>query len=68
MSTSLPPAPTAAPASPAAPDWLELVREKVAALRYGVIQLVIHEGRVTQIESTEKTRLPAARAHPAAPL
>jgi len=43
------------------PDWLALVREKVEGLRYGVVQLVVHDGRVTQIERTEKTRLPAAR-------
>lgn len=43
------------------PDWLALVREKVESLRYGVVQLVVHDGRVTQIERTEKTRLPATR-------
>ena len=42
------------------PDWIALVREKVAGLRYGVVQLVVHDGRVTQIERTERTRLPAA--------
>ncbi|HVS52659.1 MAG TPA: YezD family protein [Opitutaceae bacterium] len=42
------------------PDWLALVREKVERLRFGVVQLVVHDGRVTQIECTEKTRLPAA--------
>lgn len=41
------------------PDWISLVREKVEGLRYGVVQLVVHDGRVTQIERTEKTRLPA---------
>lgn len=52
--------PSANPAShPPLPDWLALVREKVAGLRYGVVQLVVHDGRVTQIERTEKTRLPA---------
>lgn len=39
-------------------DWLEIVRERVARLRYGVVELVIHDGRVTQIECTEKTRVP----------
>jgi hypothetical protein len=39
------------------PDWLQVVREKVESLRYGVVQLVVHDGRVTQIERTEKTRL-----------
>jgi hypothetical protein len=40
-------------------DWLRVVREKVESLRYGVVQLVVHDGRVTQIERTEKTRLNA---------
>ena len=44
-----------------APDWIAIVREKVESLRYGVVQLVVHDGRVTQIERTEKTRLPVAR-------
>ena len=39
------------------PEWLALVREKVEGLRYGVVQIVVHDGRVTQIERTEKTRL-----------
>lgn len=43
------------------PDWVALVREKVEGLRFGVVQLVVHDGRVTQIERTEKTRLPAER-------
>ena len=42
---------------PPAPDWIAIAREKVERLRYGVVQLVVHEGRVTQIECTEKTRI-----------
>jgi len=59
MSTT---AASSAPASGATPDWIALVREKVEGLRFGVVQLVVHDGRVTQIERTEKTRLPAAPA------
>ncbi len=44
-----------------ATDWISLVREKVEGLRFGVVQLTVHDGRVTQIERTEKTRLPASR-------
>lgn len=44
------------------PEWVALVREKVESLRYGVVQLVVHDGRVTQIERTEKTRLPSSNA------
>jgi hypothetical protein len=43
------------------PEWIGLVREKVEGLRYGVVQLVVHDGRVTQIERTEKTRLGQGR-------
>ncbi|HXN36131.1 MAG TPA: YezD family protein [Opitutaceae bacterium] len=45
--------------APSEPEWLALVRDKVSDLRYGVVQVVVHDGRVTQIERTEKTRLPA---------
>ena len=39
------------------PDWLEIVKQKVETLSYGVVQIVVHERKVTQIERTEKTRL-----------
>jgi hypothetical protein len=39
------------------PEWVALMRAKVQGLDYGVVQLVVHGGRVTQIERTEKTRL-----------
>jgi|GEM_PF-217436 len=38
-------------------DWVDVVRTKVEALRFGSIQIIVHEGRVTQIESLEKPRL-----------
>ncbi len=43
------------------PAWLSIVRQKVESLRYGVVQIVVHDGQVTQIERTEKTRLPGQR-------
>jgi len=49
------------PTSAGVSDWLSLVRESVETLRYGVVQLVVHDGRVTQIERTEKMRLPAGQ-------
>jgi hypothetical protein len=45
-----------------AADWLELVREKVQSLRFSVVQIVVHDSKVTQIERTEKTRLNNAKA------
>lgn len=38
-------------------DSLASVREALTGLRYGGIQLTVHEGRVVQIEITEKRRL-----------
>jgi hypothetical protein len=38
-------------------EWLELVRQAVASLRYGVVHITVHDGHVTQIEKTEKRRL-----------
>ncbi|MDH4373059.1 MAG: YezD family protein [Verrucomicrobiota bacterium] len=38
-------------------QWLEALAPWVASLRFGVIQLVVHEGRVVQMERTEKVRL-----------
>lgn len=37
-------------------DWLEVVRRSVSGLRYGSVQITVHEGKVTQVESIEKTR------------
>ena len=51
---------TNSPAPAAGPDWLVLVRDKVESLRFGVVQIVVHDRKVTQIERTEKTRLDAA--------
>lgn len=39
--------------------WFDLVRDRVGGLRFGIVQIVIHDGRVTQVESTERVRLPA---------
>jgi hypothetical protein len=44
---------------PLPPAWLDIVRQKVDSLRFGVVQIVVHDGKVTQIERTEKTRLGA---------
>jgi len=38
-------------------EWLELVRRQVHSLRYGVVQIVVHDSQVTQVEKTERVRL-----------
>lgn len=39
------------------PQWLDIVEGQVASLRFGVVQIVVHDARVIQIERTEKLRL-----------
>ncbi len=45
--------------SPDVPEWFEIVKSKVDGLRFGVVQIIVHDGKITQIERTEKTRLEA---------
>lgn len=45
------------------PDWLELVERQVASLRFGVVQIVIHDSHVKQIEKTERFRLDKLPGH-----
>lgn len=42
-------------------EWLEALAPWVASLRFGVIQLVVHEGRVVQMERTEKVRFAGSK-------
>ena len=37
--------------------WLDLVVEQVRSLRFGVVEIIVHDSRVIQIEKTEKLRL-----------
>lgn len=52
-------------------QWVGLLEQKIASIRFGSIQIIVHEGRITQIESTEKIRLshesPGARRSSARP-
>ena len=48
--------------STASEDWLELVRQQVGSLRYGVVQVVVQDGHVVQIEKTERVRLEKSSA------
>lgn len=37
-------------------QWVEAVAQQVKSLRYGVVQVVVHDARVVQIEKTERFR------------
>jgi hypothetical protein len=42
--------------SAVAAPWLRVVNDKVKTMRYGIVQIVIHDSKVVQIERTERTR------------
>ena len=66
MSASAPyqPGPGSEP-PPAGASWIEIVQRYVSSLRFGVVEIVVHEGRVTQIERTERFRLDNRTSPPA---
>ena len=39
------------------PEAIRVVSEALERLRYGAIQLTVHDGKVMQIDITERTRL-----------
>ena len=43
------------------PSWLGVVRRQVESLRFGAVQILVHESRVVQIERTEKQRFDQLR-------
>jgi len=42
--------------------WLEIVHRYVNSLKFGTIQITVHDSVVTLIEKTEKTRLDNPKA------
>jgi hypothetical protein len=39
------------------PEWFRLVRQHVGSLKFGTVQITVHDSRVTQVERSEKVRL-----------
>ena len=50
-----------------AEPWMEIVRRKVEGIRFGSVQITVHEGRVTQVDALERTRLASDHNGPSAP-
>lgn len=38
------------------PAWLRSVQQQVESLRFGVVQITVHDSRVVQVEKTERVR------------
>lgn len=39
------------------PDWLALVRKQVETLKFGTVQITVHDSRVMEVVRSEKVRL-----------
>lgn len=37
-------------------EWLEIVQRQVRSLKFGSVQITVHEGRVVQVETSVKVR------------
>jgi hypothetical protein len=46
----------------AIPAWLHIVADQVKELRFGVVQIVVHENRVVQVDKTERVRFDKPQA------
>jgi hypothetical protein len=44
-------------ASEPLPSWISLVHKAAASIRFGSIQIKVHDGEIVQIETTSKLRL-----------
>lgn len=49
-------------ASASAQPWLVAVQEEVEGLRFGTVQVVVHEGEVVQIERVSRRRIGPAQS------
>ena len=49
-------------ASDGLPAWLDIVQKEVGSLRFGVVQIIVHDSEVVQIERTERIRFADARS------
>jgi len=58
MSQATPLSPGSAEAEPQG-QALALIQQALDRLKFGAVHLTVHEGRLVQIEVTEKTRLTA---------
>jgi hypothetical protein len=57
----VPPAPPPPAQAGTVPDWVSVVIECVKSLRFGFVQITIHDSNVVHIERTERTRLEPTR-------
>ncbi|WP_029192171.1 YezD family protein [Paenibacillus harenae] len=50
-------------------QWLERIADQVSGLQYGQVTITVHDGRIVQIDRTERTRYdgPSQKNNPSGP-
>lgn len=48
--------------------WLQRIKQSVEGLLYGNVQIIVHDGRIVQIERTERKRFDAESSTSSAPV
>jgi hypothetical protein len=43
-------------ASTGSEQWMEVLQRQVGSLKFGVVQITVHNSKVVQVEKTEKIR------------
>ena len=43
------------------PEWFVVMRSHIESLKFGTVQVTVHDSRIVQIERIEKTRLDRIR-------
>ena len=37
--------------------WLDVIKQNIETLRFGEVQIIVHDSKIVQVERTEKIRL-----------
>lgn len=43
--------------------WLERIKNNIQGLKFGTVQITIHEGKIVQIDRTERSRFDSLEGH-----
>ncbi len=39
-------------------EWLQIIKQHIEPLNYGSVEIVVHDSRIVQIDTTQRWRLP----------
>lgn len=45
-----------------ADEWLRRIKEQLAGVQYGIVQITVHNGQIVQIDRTERSRFDTVKS------